>query len=296
MHKLIVLFGIDVETDIGSFTPFYNGVEKGMPLLLDLFEKKGIAATFFFVAEAAQKFPELTIEVKKRGFEIGCHTIHHETVGDALFEIPLVRPILPEEVPLRLLRATEMIADVIGETPKSFRSPRLWGSTAVVNTLESLGYLADASYPLYFYRERLSPYHPSRYDWTKEGDLKILEIPNFADITVPSNDPYGRDLDQWPLFRTEGASVVMQHIENFVSYISQKGLTTCVLCFYFHPWEFVEMPSRIFFGEATVEPSPFITKNCGSVALNELSNLIDLLKGKEATFVSASELVGIWGN
>ena len=28
-----VVIGVDTETDIGSFTPFYNGVEKGTPLL-----------------------------------------------------------------------------------------------------------------------------------------------------------------------------------------------------------------------------------------------------------------------
>jgi len=32
-----VVIGVDTETDIGSFTPFYNGVEKGTPLLLEFF-------------------------------------------------------------------------------------------------------------------------------------------------------------------------------------------------------------------------------------------------------------------
>jgi hypothetical protein len=63
----------------------------------------------------------------------------------------------------------------------SFRCPRLFGSTAVVNALEALGYRTDASYPLYYYRKRLAPYHPSREDWTQEGESRLLEIPNFAE-------------------------------------------------------------------------------------------------------------------
>ncbi len=55
-----------------------------------------------------------------------------------------------------------------GVKPASFRAPRLWGSTAMVNALEKLGYKADASYPLYFYRKRLFPYHPSRKNWLRK--------------------------------------------------------------------------------------------------------------------------------
>ena len=35
------------------------------------------------------------------------------------------------------------------------------GSTKVLNVLEKLGYVADASFPLYFFREPFVPYHPS---------------------------------------------------------------------------------------------------------------------------------------
>lgn len=47
MKSFHVLFGIDMETDVGSFTPFYEGARNGTPLLLDLFAKKGIKGTFF---------------------------------------------------------------------------------------------------------------------------------------------------------------------------------------------------------------------------------------------------------
>ena len=105
--------------------------------------------------------------------------------------------------------ATRIVTEVSGVHPTSFRCPRLWGSTKVVNVLESLGYQADASLPLYFYRTMFKPYHPDKDDWTREGGLKLVEIPNFCDLSMESSDPYQRDRDQWPLFRTEGAEALM---------------------------------------------------------------------------------------
>lgn len=43
----------------------------------------------------------------------------------------------------------------------------------------------------------------------QKGDLKLLEIPNFCDIVMESEDsPLERDRDQWAQFRTEGAEFV----------------------------------------------------------------------------------------
>ena len=46
MREIQVVFGIDMETDIGSWTPFYEGITKGTPLMLDLFAKKSIAVSY----------------------------------------------------------------------------------------------------------------------------------------------------------------------------------------------------------------------------------------------------------
>ncbi len=238
MQKISMIFGIDMETDIGSFTPFYEGVKHGTPVLLEMFDKKGIDVTFYFTGDCAKENPKVVEMVKKSGNEVGCHSLFHETVGDQLFPIPGEKPLLTEEVPFRIMKATEWVQDVLGESPTSFRCPRLWGSTAVVNTLEELGYKTDASYPMYFYRQRFVPYHPSNKDWTKEGDLKILEIPNFADMAMESKDPeLERDRDQWPLFRTKGAKALMTHVKSYIDFVTKKELLP-VLCFYFHPWEF----------------------------------------------------------
>lgn len=293
-ERPIVVLGFDMETDIGSFTPFYEGVKNGTARIVSLLERHDVQATFFFTGEAAEQNPTSTKMVAEKKHDVGCHSLYHETVGDELFPIPGVKPLLPEEVFHRLEVATEKVAQIAEARPVSFRAPRLWGSTAMVNALEKLGYLADASYPLYFYGEQLAPYHPSPDDWTKKGSMKILEIPNFADMTIESKDQYGRDRDQWPLFRTEGADALMVHVENFVRFVGEKGLPA-VLCFYFHPWEFIEMPQGpIHYGEGSVIPDPFIVKNCGDPALGQLNLLLGRLTALGASFQTAQQLALEW--
>ena len=251
--KADIVFGIDMETDVGSWTPEYRGIREGTRQLLDLFERHGIRCTFFWVGTAAKENPRQAREVHEAGHEIGFHSLYHETVGDSLFPIPGVYPVLPEELEHRLVLARQMVREASGVDPTAFRAPRLFGGTNLVNVLERLGVESDASYPMYFYKKQLSPYHPSRDDWTERGDLRIVEIPNFADLSINSSDEYGRDRDQWPLFRTESAGAVMDHVRGFLEYADKHHGDSTVLCFYFHPWEFVEMPQGdIFIGEGNV--------------------------------------------
>ncbi|MFC1452708.1 polysaccharide deacetylase family protein [Verrucomicrobiota bacterium] len=292
-HGLDVVFGIDMETDVGSFTSDYNGVRKGTPRLLSLLKRKGIAATFFWTAHAAENNPAMVRRVRDAGHEIGCHSLTHETLGDPIFPLPNNWPVLPSEVEPRIREATRIVEKHSGVKPVSFRCPRLWGSTKVIKALESLGYVSDASLPLYYYRTMFVPYHPSARDWTRQGRMKIVEIPNFCDLAMKSNDPlYNRDRDQWPLFRTKGAPALLKKVDGFIDYV-EKRKTRPVLCFYFHPWEFHEMPQGwLDFGEALVKPYPFIVKNCGKKALEQFGILCDELTARGARFATAQQIAG----
>lgn len=291
MSAFDVLLGFDMETDVGSWTPFHEGLRHGTPRILDLFQRHDVTGTFYFVGISAKEVPESVHQVKAAGHEIGAHSLYHETVGDPIFPIPGVYPLLPEEVERRLELNTRWIEEVCGVRPVSFRCPRLFGSTAVCNALENLGYVSDASYPMYFHRDRLEPYHPSREDWTKPGDLRLVEIPNFANLSVSSSDEYGRDCDQWPKFRTESADALLEHIDEFLLHLETQGARRRVLSFYFHPWEFHPMPEgRIHFGEGSVFPDPFIVKNCGDYALEQLDILIGALRDRGGSFVTAAEI------
>jgi len=294
MKPIYVLFGVDMETDVGSFTPFYEGARHATPLLLELFAKKGVKGTFFFTGDCARENPDIAKMVAASSNEVGCHSLYHETLGDELFPIPGVKPLLPHEVKPRLKLCKEWVETAAGVKATSFRCPRLWGSTTVVNALEELGFTCDVSYPMYFYRQQFAPYHPSRQDWTQKGDSSVLEVPNFADMTMQSNDPgLERDRDQWPLFRTKGADYILKKSASFVKFCDEKRIPS-VLAYYIHPWEFWPMEKSYHFGEATVIPDEFITKNCGPIALQELEKQLDGLADMKATFVTAHELTEIF--
>ncbi len=285
-----VVLGFDMETDIGSYTPFYEGVQHGTPLILSILDKHEVKATFYWTGHAAENNAEMVRTVDAHGHETGCHGLFHETLGDPIFPLPNNWPILPSEVEGRLRIATGIIRKVLGEAPVSFRCPRLWGSTRVVNVLEKLGYISDASFPLYFYSEPFVPYYPSKEDWTQPGDMSLLEIPNFCDLEMESNDPYQRDRDQWPLFRTQSADALMEKTNGFIRYVRTRGHRP-VVCFYLHPWEYYPMPEGLIdFGECSVKPLPFITRNCGPYAVEQFDRLCGLLKEAGGRFVTAGQL------
>ena len=295
-----VVFGIDMETDVGSWTPFYEGLVRGTPRLLKLFAAKGVKVTTYWVAEAARKHPEVLRDVQSAGHEIGTHSLTHETVGQPLFDIPGIYPLLPHEVRPRIELATRIVADTAGAQPVSWRCPRLFGGTAVTNALEDLGYTSDATYPMYFYEKRRYPYHPSRTDWTKPGRSRLIEIVQFADMGLRSRDPHGRDRDQWPLYRTTSARQFAPHITSFLRYIEARDTKDtsawpAVLCFYFHPWEFWKMPQgAIHYGEGAVLPDPFLVKGCGAYCLKQVGLLIDWLKSIGGEFQTAAECADEW--
>ena len=124
----------------------------------------------------------------------------------------------------------------------------------------------------------------------QEGDMKIVEIPNFADLSMDSQDPYGRDMDQWPLWRTESADAVMKHINGYINYCQSKKANP-FLCLYMHPWEFHPMPKGILeYGEGAVLPNQEFVKNCGEYAGEQLDILIQKLKDSGSAFLQAGQI------
>lgn len=286
-----VLLGFDMETDVGSFTPFHEGLRHATPKVLEIFRSHGVTGTFYFVGHSAREVPESVQAVREAGHEIGAHSLYHETVGDAIFPIPGVTPLLPHEVKPRLELNTRWIEEIAGVRPRSFRCPRLFGSSAVCRALEELDYVSDATYPMYHFRDRLEPYHPDAEDWTRKGNMRLVQIPNFADLSLESADPYGRDCDQWPRFRTESADALLGRIDRFLDYLKAHEVKRRVLAFYFHPWEFHPMPQgEIVIGEAAVRPDPFIVKNCGDYALEQFDRLVGELKLRKGVFRTAAEI------
>lgn len=294
-RRRFAVVGFDVETDIGSWGNTYNGVERGVDRLLELLADLKVKATFFWVGDTARRYPDVCRQTAEH-HEVGCHSLYHENVGPPLFDVPGVQPILPEEIRHRIKLNTDIVAQIIGKQPRAFRAPRLFGGSEMITALEELEYETDASLPMYYYGKPLEPYHPDASDWSKPGSMRILEIPNFCDMSMKSKDEYGRDRDQWPLFRTKGVPTLIEHVDGHLDYLSERSGTD-VLCFYLHPWEFVEQPTEpYFFGEGWVHPLPFITENCGDVALAALRELVRELRARNFEFYDCHEIFEYFKN
>ena len=62
-----VVLGFDMETDIGSYTTYYDGVRKGTDPVLGILKKHNIPATFYWTGHAAMHNPEWVKKVKEAG-------------------------------------------------------------------------------------------------------------------------------------------------------------------------------------------------------------------------------------
>jgi peptidoglycan/xylan/chitin deacetylase (PgdA/CDA1 family) len=285
MNKNIIILSFDMEPDIGSWTTNDQGVKKGTPEILKVLNKHDVPATFLFTGREAQNNPKIVKSILNAGHEVGCHTMYHETIGTAVFDMPGANFVLPTEVKGRLELATKAVEKIAGVHPISFRAPRLFGSTEMINALEKLGYKVDSSFPSYFYGRDFAPYHPSPRDWSINGKSKIMEIPIFYDAEAKENDKTHRSRDQWPMLRLKGA----KWFSDLCRRMQRKVKNTqgdSILCIYQHPWEFIKMPKSIITDEAKISFKPFLHKNCGDYCLAALDEFIQQMKKDNAEFTT----------
>jgi len=281
-------------------------VDKAIALILNVLIKKEVDATFFYTARAALHNPDILRKVLNAGHEIGCHSYQHETLGEAKHSIPGDRVILPEEIPVRLSKATEVIKEISGKKPLSFRAPSFCGSEIMVRTLEKLEYLVDSSYNITDDKRNIFPYHPDLNDWTKTGSLKILEIP-IAGLYGGMVNNLGKELKQymkeksksgssfgqWPILRLFGAKEFNDYLIKFTErQIQLKGIATVVVIL--HPWEFIPMLSELKVMGTRIELENMLHLNCGDKTLESLERFIDYFKEKNFNFLKMIDFYRVW--
>lgn len=295
-QPLHIIISFDMETDLGNWGSTYEGVRHGTAPILEILDRHAVPATFLFTADTAQACPAAVQSVLAAGCEVGCHGLRHEFLGEANSDTPGLFTLLPEEIGHRLELATAVVAEVAGIRPVSFRCPRLQGSNQVIQTLQRLGYVADSSYPTYFYGKQLGPYYPHKDDWREAGDLPVLELPLFADFTedlADPTDPFKRGRDGWPRLRLEGGARFKQRIDRMSRYLRERGQLAFV-CLYLHPWEFVPTPRELVFGEGRLEVAEWLWQNSGRPHLAALDELLGLLRKDGATFWRMKDFAAAW--
>lgn len=119
--------------DRGSGTaPRFASSEKGLSLLIDLFDEMSIRATFFAEAATLRRVDAGLLS----GHEVGIHGAEHEDMT----------AIIGEEGKRAVLKeAADTVRDLVGKAPGCFRAPFMKADEETIALLPEFGIYADSS-------------------------------------------------------------------------------------------------------------------------------------------------------
>ena len=109
-----------------------------MPRLLELYDRYGVRATFFFTGHIAQLCPQLVRMAQERGHEVGSHGLTHE-VAKAFDTMPR------DEQLAHLRQSKQILEDITGSAVVSFRSPAMRVTKDFPLVLREAGFEVDSS-------------------------------------------------------------------------------------------------------------------------------------------------------
>ncbi len=166
--------------------------KEGLPMLLDLYDKYGVKATFFYIANFAKQHPEIIKIVQARGHEIACHGLTHR--HDKAFDV------MPYEEQLEhLSTAKKILEDIAGEEVVSFRAPALRVNFETPKALIEAGFKYDSSVApqrmdmfmslgsknkMQWFGAPRTPYNANLGNLARKGDSPITEVP-VSSFVVP---------------------------------------------------------------------------------------------------------------
>lgn len=200
---------------------FPSRVDGNTRRVLDLFDRKGIAGTFFVLGWVAERMPELVREIQQRGHEIASHGYSHQLVFDQS----------PEVFRRETARSKNLLEDITGQKIHGYRAASysvtrdsLWA----LDILAELGFSWDSSiFPVHHdtYGMAGSPDEP--YQLITPSGASLTEFPlttaKVMGFSVPAAGggyfrQYPYALSRWLLARASG-----------------QGAKPSI--FYLHPWE-----------------------------------------------------------
>jgi len=157
------------------------GPRVGAPRILELLERRGIAATWFVPGHTLETFPESTAAILAGGHELACHGWFHEDFSE----------LSTDEQRAILERSADAVERVAGARPIGWRAPYWALGPRTLELVEAAGFgydssLMDGDYEPH--QVRLGDRH-STSDGTHWGhDSNLVEVPVYW------------ALDDWPQF------------------------------------------------------------------------------------------------
>ncbi len=212
-------------------------LREGLPLLLEIYAKYNIKTTFFFIADFAEKYPEIVKKILPYDHEVASHGYTHKP--DQAFDV------LPLQAQIdHLKKSKQILEDISGQEVISFRAPALRVNSNTALALAEAGYKIDSSVPSQRFDMFLSfgskkklkwltaprlPYRTKQDDLTKKGDGSIIEVPLSAMLL-----PYvGTTMRILP-----GLNRIQRRLMNWENTLNKKPIV-----FDIHPNEFIDESS-----------------------------------------------------
>lgn len=160
-------------------------LKQGMPRLLDLYDKCGVKATFFFTGHIAALYPQVVKMAYDRGHEVGSHGLTHE-VSQA-FDV-----LTPDEQLSHLRQSKQILEDIIGDEVISFRAPAARVNEKFPQIMKEAGFKVDSSVAsqrldmffsfgalkkLHWISAPRKAYLVNEENIFKKGDSEVMEVP-----------------------------------------------------------------------------------------------------------------------
>ena len=159
-----------------KWNEYENRVVETTPILLELFSKYNVKATFFVVGYFAEKFPKLINEIQDGGHEIASHSFSHIDL----------RKVSKDEIEKDLVKSFNVIESVTGEKVLGFRAPFFSidnSNSWILNFLRKHIKYDSSIFPVKspLYGVPNAPrvmYHPSKENFLKNDENEeLIEIP-----------------------------------------------------------------------------------------------------------------------
>jgi len=254
---------IDIENDLGTVSEekTFRGINEGLSLFLEILDDLNVSATFFFVGEVAENFPEVVKEVNKR-HEVACHGLYHEVITklDVTTRYRYVN------------RNVRIIQEITNRKPLGFRAVNFVTDNNIFSMLDELDFKYDSSvlpaYPLFRKYEGFKgkapnlPYNPSRSNYRKAGDLKIIEMP----VSV------------LPIFNLPWVGTHIRMRGKSIYKLSASLYKPSYILLVLHSWDFIELKGKTSY-----------SRNSGKVFAKILKDLLLYLIEKGYIFPTLTE-------
>jgi peptidoglycan/xylan/chitin deacetylase (PgdA/CDA1 family) len=139
--------GASPTTNLADYSSGFFAAQVGVPRLLRLFKKHGIASsvTWFIPGHSMESFPKETKAIVDSGAEIGCHGYAHE--GSTQMTESQERDVIT--------KCVQLATDLTGKKPRGWRAPLYQLRTNTIDVLEEFGFLYGMRWRFFSYNEIL---------------------------------------------------------------------------------------------------------------------------------------------